>query len=350
MYKISQALLNWYDQHHRVLPWRTSPKNIKIGLRPTPYHVWLSEIMLQQTTVEAVKPYFEKFLKSWPDVFSLARASQDDVMKAWTGLGYYSRARNLKKCADQLVDQFDGVFPQTLKQLRSLAGIGEYTAAAISAIAFNQAVGVVDGNVERVVSRLFAITTPFPKAKLEVKEKTQNITPLERPGDFAQAMMDLGANICKPRNPLCQLCPLTAFCLARKTDRVDVFPVKPAKKLRPHRQGTAFVAISRFHKIYLEKRHDKGLLGGMTQIPNHFGVDDIPSVKNAPFAGDWQFSGQIEHIFTHFSLRLDVYLAENIDEKSVGNGWWCELSQLQHEALPTVMKKAINQALKDCFK
>ncbi|MHC5306661.1 A/G-specific adenine glycosylase [Bartonella sp. LJL80] len=350
MHKISTDLLSWYDRHHRVLPWRVTPVELAKGIRPDPYRVWLSEIMLQQTTVEAVKPYFEKFLKKWPDIFSLSKASQDEIMKAWAGLGYYSRARNLKACADQLVKEYDGIFPQSLKKLRALAGIGDYTSAAIAAIAFSRSVAVVDGNVERVVSRLFTIDTPLPKAKVEIKEKTQEITPIERPGDFAQAMMDLGSSICTPRNPACIICPLEQSCGAKAENQPEHYPVKAPKKARPARMGAAFVALSDDNQVYLEKRHDQGLLGGMTQIPNSFGPDDDEMPCTPPFAADWQLKGQANHIFTHFSLTLDVYLAKNVDKKLAGNGWWCPVDMLGQEALPTVMKKAITTAIALRFK
>ncbi len=230
MHEISSRLLSWYDQKHRHLPWRITPDEQARGIRPDPYRIWLSEIMLQQTTVEAVKPYFQKFVKLWPDLSSLAKASQDDIMKAWAGLGYYSRAHNLKNCAKQLVENYAGQFPQSVKALRTLSGIGDYTAAAIAAIAFNQPIAVVDSNVERVVTRLFAITSILPKAKIEIKEKTQEITALNRPGDFAQAMMDLGAAICTPRKPSCYICPLQTLCQAAKMERAESFPVKAPKK------------------------------------------------------------------------------------------------------------------------
>ncbi|WP_273717666.1 MULTISPECIES: A/G-specific adenine glycosylase [Bartonella] len=350
MYEISSHLLSWYDQNHRHLPWRITPKEQKQGIRPDPYQVWLSEIMLQQTTVETVKPYFKKFLKLWPDLSSLAKASQEDIMKAWAGLGYYSRARNLKKCARQLVENYAGQFPQSVKALRTLAGIGDYTAAAIAAIAFNHPVAVVDGNVERVVARLFAITSILPKAKAEIKEQTQKITALNRPGDFAQAMMDLGATICTPRKPSCYICPLQSLCKAAKMQQTEAFPVKAPKKERPSKTGTAFVVLNKKRQIYLEKRQTQKLLGGMTQIPNNIGMNNENGLQNAPFTANWQFKGQITHVFTHFSLKLDVYYTEDIHEMNCDNGWWCNIQHLAKEALPTVMKKAISIALPNSFR
>ncbi|MBX4336119.1 A/G-specific adenine glycosylase [Bartonella raoultii] len=350
MYEISSRLLSWYDQKHRHLPWRVTPEEQTKGIRPDPYHVWLSEIMLQQTTVEAVKPYFKKFLKLWPDLSSLAKASQDDIMKAWAGLGYYSRARNLKHCAQQLMENYGGQFPQSVKALQTLSGIGDYTAAAIAAIAFNHPVAVVDSNVERVITRLFAIASVLPKAKAEIKEKTLKIIALNRPGDFAQAMMDLGALICTPRQPSCYLCPLQNLCRAAKMQKTESFPVKAPKKERPLKTSIAFVVLNHKRQIYLEKRQGKKLLGGMTQIPNNIGIDDENGLQSAPLNANWQFKGQITHIFTHFSLKLDVYYTDNVHKMNRKNGWWCDIQHLAEEALPTVMKKAISVALPNSFK
>ncbi|WP_019224050.1 A/G-specific adenine glycosylase [Bartonella rattaustraliani] len=350
MHEFSLHLLSWYDEKHRNLPWRITPEEKKQGICPDPYRVWLSEIMLQQTTVEAVKPYFQKFLQLWPDLSSLAKASQDDVMKAWAGLGYYSRARNLKNCARQLIENYGGQFPQSVKALRTLSGIGDYTAAAIAAIAFNHPVAVVDSNVERVVTRLFAITSILPKAKTEIKEKTQEITSLNRPGDFAQAMMDLGATICTPRKPSCSLCPLQSLCRAAKMQKTEDFPVKAPKKERPSKTGTAFIILNEKEQIYLEKRHGKKLLGGMTQIPNSIGKNSENALQHAPFTAHWQFKGQITHIFTHFSLKLDIYSTNNAHKMKCENGWWCDIQHLSQEALPTVMKKAISVVIPHSFK
>lgn len=350
MRNISDNLLSWYDCHHRLLPWRVAPSYLLNGEKPEPYRVWLSEIMLQQTTVEAVKSYFEKFVKKWPDIFALAKADQEEILKAWAGLGYYSRARNLKACAVKITTDYNGIFPHSVDQLKKLPGIGDYTSAAIAAIAFNQPVAVVDGNVERVVSRIYTITMPLPKAKVEIKKRTQAITPVKRPGDFAQAMMDLGASICTPRDPSCMICPIEMACGAKKQGQAEKYPVKVPKMPRPERVGVAFIAIDKNDRIYLEKRHTSGLLGGMTQIPNCFSADKRYSVADAPFGANWQFSGQAHHVFTHFSLTLDVYLAKNVERKDAGNGWWCPVDALQEEALPTVMKKAIKVAIPDSFK
>lgn len=349
MNRISEKLLVWYDQYHRKLPWRIAPTDLLEGKKPDPYRVWLSEIMLQQTTVEAVKPYFNKFINRWPDVFALAKADMEDVLKAWAGLGYYSRARNLKSCAEKLVGEYCGVFPKSPKCLKTLPGIGDYTAAAIAAIAYNEPVAVVDGNVERVVSRLFTVKTEIKKAKREITAKTQEITPLRRAGDFAQSMMDLGASICTPREPHCMICPIEDLCRARSEDNPETYPVKAAKIARPERTGVAFVAISANNEIYLEKRHMSGLLGGMTQIPNSFSAKNNYTISEAPFLANWSLQGKARHIFTHFSLTLDVYSAKNVEKLVAGNGWWCPIHQLGDEALPTVMKKAISIALPEIF-
>lgn len=343
-------LLDWYDRHHRILPWRVTPPERAQGTRPDPYRVWLSEIMLQQTTVEAVKAYFIKFIERWPDVKALSRASLDDIMKAWAGLGYYSRARNLKACADRTVAAYGGHFPSDPAQLRALPGIGDYTAAAITAIAFDRPQAVVDGNVERVISRLFCIKTALPAAKKEIRRQTQAITPLSRPGDFAQAMMDLGAAICTPRRPRCFICPLNTLCSALKQDEPKSFPVKAPKADKPVRTGIAFVAISENRRIYLQKRSVKGLLGGMSEIPNHFAPGASKTdLSLAPFSATWLYQGDIRHVFTHFTLSMSVYKAENLTEKPREKGWWVKTEDLDGEALPTIMKKAVAKAVPTAF-
>lgn len=350
MKDFSEKLLFWYDRHHRDLPWRIAPDDLKEGKKPDPYRVWLSEIMLQQTTVEAVKPYFKKFVKQWPDIFALAKADLEDVLKAWAGLGYYSRARNLKSCAEKLVTDYRGVFPKSPECLKTLPGIGNYTSAAIASIAYDKPVAVVDGNVERIVSRVFTIKTEIKKAKNEITEKTTIITPQTRAGDFAQSMMDLGASICTAREPHCIICPVESFCGARREGDPYIYPVKAAKLARPERTGLAFVAINRHNEIYLEKRHMSGLLGGMTQIPNVFSEKNTYTISDAPFPGNWLSKGQARHIFSHFALTLEVYMAQNVEKIGAGNGWWCPLYQLPREALPTVMKKAISVVFPDIFK
>jgi len=357
----AEKLLAWYDRHHRILPWRVTPDDHRQGVLPDPYRIWLSEVMLQQTTVEAVKAYFLKFTGLWPNVQALADATEDDVLRGWAGLGYYSRARNLKKCADMVATQYGGQFPQSVEGLKQLPGIGDYTSAAIAAIAFDIPAAVVDGNVERVVSRLFAIKTMMPQAKVEIRRFTEQLTPQIRPGDYAQAMMDLGATICTPKKPACILCPLNDNCAALLEGEPELYPVKAPKKARPVRYGAAFIIVSPQGEVYLRKRADKGLLAGMSEVPNSDWIaadesatpEHLAQLTNAdlaPFAAQWQPNGSITHIFTHFELRLSVYKADVTSVPPSNNSWWVAQSSLSEEALPTVMKKAISAALPDAFK
>ncbi len=345
---IAARLLAWYDRHHRDLPWRVAPDAIKTGKRPDPYHVWLSEIMLQQTTVEAVKPYFRKFVAKWPDAHSLAAADSEDIMKAWAGLGYYSRACNLKKCADRLVAEHGGRFPDTEEGLRALPGIGGYTAAAVAAIAFGRPAAVVDGNVERVVTRLHAIETPLPVAKREIREIAAALLPTDRPGDFAQAMMDLGATICTPRKPACLPCPLRDDCQAGDDGDPERFPVKAPKPIKPLRRGAAFVAVRGDGAILLRKRGEIGLLAGMTEIPTTAWTarsDGVVTADGAPFPASWRSAGAISHVFTHFALELAIFRADVSDRAAPRGYWWAPSVEIHEEALPTVMKKAIEAAI-----
>jgi A/G-specific adenine glycosylase len=346
--RIATLLLEWYDVHHRELPWRTAPSDLKRGIRPDPYRVWLSEIMLQQTTVEAVKPYFRAFLEKWPDVEALAAAKTEDVMKAWAGLGYYSRARNLKVCAETVASLPGGRFPDSEDGLRALPGIGPYTAAAIASIAFNRPAAVVDGNVERVVTRLFSIATPLPQAKVEIRVHVERMLAAARPGDFAQAMMDLGATICTPRRPRCMLCPLRSDCSAVVSGDPEFYPVKPAKAERPQRRGAAFVAVRSDGAVLLRKRPGKGLLGGMTEVPTTdwtSRVDGATGADSAPFAANWQRVGSIAHVFTHFALDLDVFRADVLANPAPDGHFWSAAADLAGEALPSVMKKVIEAAI-----
>ena len=346
------ALLAWYDRHHRDLPWRTGPSDIRAGVRSDPYRVWLSEVMLQQTTVQAVKAYFDKFTRLWPRVEDLAAAPTEDVMTAWAGLGYYARARNLKKCAEAVAADHGGRFPETEEGLRALPGIGAYTAAAIAAIAFEEPAVVVDGNVERVVTRLYAIETPLPAAKTEIRARTAELRDASRPGDFAQAMMDLGATICTPRRPACALCPVREHCRAVKQGDPEYYPVKAEKKTKPVRVGAAYVALGPGPSLYLERRAPEGLLGGMTEVPGTRWTareDGATDLSGAPFAADWQPAGSVTHVFTHFELRLSVYRAE-LSSQANGHGWWQPVGKLDEAALPTVMKKAIGAAIPGVFK
>ena len=350
---IGNNLLDWYDGAARRLPWRIAPSDRISGTVPDPYRIWLSEIMLQQTTVATVKSYFEKFTNRWPTVHDLAAASEDDVLKARAGLGYYSRARNRKKCADMVVRDHSGQFPADLAALRALPGIGDYTSAAIAAIAFNMPAPVVDGNVERVFSRLHAVETPLPKAKEEIKALVVQALPAARPGDFAQACMDLGATICTPKRPSCLHCPVRSFCAAQKDHDPETFPVKPAKKQKPLRLGAAYVVTSKAGAVLLEKRVSKGLLANMAQVPTtdwNARKDGATDLSGAPTTKTkWRECGEINHVFTHFSLRLTVWKTATADG-AIEPGttqWWSGADKLQDEALPTVMKKVIACALPD---
>lgn len=343
---IAEPLLDWYDRHHRELPWRVSPRDFARGTLPDPYRIWLSEVMLQQTGVQTVKAYFLDFIEKWPTVEALAAASTEDVMKAWAGLGYYSRARNLKVCANR-VAVLGGQFPDTEEELRDLPGIGPYTAAAIAAIAFGRPAAVVDGNIERVVSRLFSIATPLPQAKVEIRAHVARMTPVTRPGDFAQAMMDLGATICTPKKPRCMLCPLRNDCDATISGDPEFFPVRAVKTAKPQRRGAAFVAVRSDGAILLRKRPDSGLLGGMTEVPTTSWtarIDGETTPDSAPFAGNWHKTGQISHVFTHFSLELEVFRTET-DVAAPSGAFWSLPADIAGEALPTVMKKAIEAAI-----
>lgn len=350
---LALELLDWYDRHHRNLPWRISPPMAARGIRPEPYHIWLSEVMLQQTTVQAVKAYFAKFVTRWPTVDALAAAPSEDVMAAWAGLGYYARARNLKKCAEAVASLHGGRFPDTEDGLRSLPGIGDYTAAAVAAIAFNRPAAVMDGNVERVISRLFAIDAPLPSSKPTMKARVAELTPIDRPGDFAQAMMDLGATICTPKRPACALCPFRGDCRALDGDDPERFPVKAAKKEKPIRQGAAFVAVDMDGKVLLRRRVETGLLGGMTEVPTtawNSRKDGETGPSAAPFSAEWQSCGTVTHVFTHFELRLSIYRFHGPAPEGVDvHGWWEDVANLDAQALPTVMKKAISQAIPEAF-
>jgi A/G-specific adenine glycosylase len=344
---LSSPLLAWYDRHARTLPWRIGPAARRHGERQDPYRVWLSEIMLQQTTVKAVLPYYMTFTHRWPDVFALAAANDDAVMAAWAGLGYYSRARNLIACARQIRDNHDGRFPGKAADLARLPGIGAYTSAAIAAIAFDEPVAVVDGNVERVIARFFAIETPLPVAKADVCKQLAPMVPPDRAGEFAEAMMDLGATICSPRGPACSLCPLAGGCRAFGGGRQGEFPVRPAKKQRPTRYGEAYVAIRDDGAVLLRKRPPKGLLGGMAEVPGTVWTELRQSEDAAPIAGNWQISARdVEHTFTHFHLVLNVRHARFAMATAVPDeAWWSPAEALPYEALPSVMKKAIEAVL-----
>lgn len=335
----SQELLAWYDVAHRRMPWRA-----EAGEVADPYAVWLSEIMLQQTTVVTVKSYFEAFLCRWPCVSDLAAADLDDVLHGWQGLGYYARARNLHKCARVVADEFKRQFPDTEEALVKLPGIGPYTAAAIAAIAFGRVTVPVDGNIERVISRLYMITEPLPGSNPRIKMLASAAVEPERPGDFAQAMMDLGATICTPRRPQCGVCPLSGGCDAYASDRADQFPKKAPKKPKPTRRGVAFWAVREDGAVLIRRRPEKGLLGGMMEFPSTDWTEtnwtEESALKFAPGKlQSWRrLSGTVRHTFTHFHLELAVLVGQ-INSQDPGLGTWCPVEKLSDFALPTLMKK-----------
>ncbi|MDZ4307931.1 A/G-specific adenine glycosylase [Allopontixanthobacter sp.] len=335
---IPAALLGWYDRHARALPWRAPP-----GMpAPEPYRVWLSEVMLQQTTVAAVKPYFAHFLARWPDVAALAAAPEADVMAAWAGLGYYSRARNLVRCAREVAAM--GGFPDNEADLRRLPGLGAYTAAAVSAIAFGQRAVVVDANVERVVSRLFAIAQPLPGSRRKIAEFAENITPGTRAGDFAQAMMDLGSGICTTRDPNCLLCPLSGHCAARAAGNPADYPVKAPKAVRPVRQGAAFW-IERGGAVWLVTRQGSGMLGGMRGLPDDGWAAASDGTGEPPLAGEWEAAGLVRHTFSHFALELSVRRLRSGVPNLAAEGEWWPIERLPDAGLPTLFAKAARLAL-----
>ena len=336
----AERLLDWYDRAARDMPWRVGPMERKAGARPDPYHVWLSEIMLQQTTVAAVTDYFRRFVTRWPTVSALAAADDADVMAAWAGLGYYARARNLLKCA-RAVDADGGRFPATEGELRALPGIGPYTAAAIAAIAFDQPETVVDGNVERVIARYRAIATPMPAAKPEIRAAASRLTPTKRPGDYAQAVMDLGATICTPTKPACMICPLEGTCAARRLGNAETLPAKAAKKLKPTRLGHVYVMIRTDGALLLEERPAKGLLGGMMGFPGSDWSEEDPGPK-PPIAADWTPSPEtVRHTFTHFHLTLTVHVGEADADAVPDVGRFVPQRDFTDRSLPTVMRKGV---------
>lgn len=349
----SATLLAWYDRYGRKLPWRAPS-----GETADPYRVWLSEIMLQQTTAKTVAPYFAKFLARWTDVHALAAASLSEVLSAWAGLGYYARARNLHACARVVVERHGGKFPQSENTLRELPGIGPYTAAAIAAIAFDAPATPVDGNIERVVARLFAVSAPPPQAKTELQRLARTMTPRHRAGDFAQAMIDLGATICTPKRPACALCPWVESCAGYRTSNPAQFPQRRLKRAGTLRRGAAFVALREDGFVLVRTRPPKGLLGGMTEVPTSEwspdfddarASDDAPrlhsAVRHAPC--EWRrIPGVVRHIFTHFPLELSVYVTElPIDTAASAGTRWTKIADLGAKALPTLMRKVVAQAI-----
>ena len=337
-------LLRWYDANARELPWRVAPAERLAGVTPDPYHVWLSEIMLQQTTVVTVKAYFLKFLQRWPSIEDLAAAEDADVMAEWAGLGYYARARNLLKCARVVTKEHGGQFPKTEKALLKLPGIGPYTAAAIGAIAFDRPTTVLDGNVERVMARLYRVAEPLPAAKETLRAYAAGLTPNKRAGDYAQAVMDLGATVCTPRNPVCGLCPWRSGCLGFREQDAQSYPRKLPKKAKPVRFGVAYVLIRDDGAVLLERRPDKGLLGGMLGWPgSEWAEGPVDSTPPAP-AGWQELGAEVRHTFTHFHLRLKVHFARVSGETTPDRGEFLERNHYRPADLPTVMRKVWNLA------
>jgi len=346
--EIKAALLAWYDRHARALPWRVAPQARAAGTRPDPYPVWLSEVMLQQTTVAAVRGHYARFLELWPDVAALAAAPEAEVMAAWAGLGYYARARNLLACARTIVRDHGARFPATSAALRALPGVGPYTAAAIAAIAFDEPATVVDANVERVVARLFALHTPLPAAKPALTMLAARLTPALRPGDHAQAMMDLGAMLCTPRAPDCEACPIAAFCMARAQGIAAALPRKAGKPEKPTRLGFAYVARRADRALLLERRPPRGLLGGMLGWPGSDWGDD--PVDAPPLGADWrELPGEVRHTFTHFHLRLRVWFAEVPIGANPDRGHFIPASEFAPAAMPTLMRKVWRHAQAPIF-
>jgi A/G-specific adenine glycosylase len=339
---LPELLLAWYDIHARVMPWRAQK-----GEKPDPYRVWLSEIMLQQTTVATVGPYFQKFIKKWPTLNDLAMAELDDVMKMWAGLGYYRRARLLHQCAGQVRDDFGGVFPDTEAALQKLPGVGPYTAAAVASIAFGRSANVVDGNVERVMARLFSIDVPLPKGKAKLREAAAVLVPEKLCGDYAQALMDLGATVCTPRSPKCGACPWRRFCSAFDAGIQETLPRREKGDAKPVRRAVAFVLVNSKDEVLLRRRPPTGLLASMMEIPSSPWIEGkMPSLSRAkkfsPCAAEWRLcEGGVTHVFTHFTLELAVAVASC--EKAV-EGHWVGVEKLDDEALPTVMKKIVSHA------
>ncbi|MBW7920911.1 MAG: A/G-specific adenine glycosylase [Rubellimicrobium sp.] len=342
---IGTALLRWYDGAARVLPWRVPPALSRQGVRPDPYHVWLSEVMLQQTTVEAVRPRFARFVTRWPALAALAAADEAGVMGEWAGLGYYARARNLIACAGVVMRDHGGTLPQTRDGLLTLPGIGPYTAAAIAAIAFDAPETVVDGNVERVMARLFDVQAPLPGAKRALAALAATLTPQARAGDHAQALMDLGATICTPRAPDCGACPLVGYCAAFARGTAADLPRRQKKAARPLRRGLAYVGRRADGALLLETRAKAGLLGGMTGWPGSDWTDD--PVPAPPVPGDWrQVAGEVRHVFTHFELRLAVFTARLPPDCAPLRGAFVPSGDFDADTLPTVMRKVWELACK----
>lgn len=338
---VTSDMLDWYDVHARDLPWRVGPADRARGCVPDPYRVWLSEVMLQQTTVAAVRDYFHRFTHRWPSVRDLASAADGDVMGEWAGLGYYARARNLLKCARLVADEHEGVFPNRYDDLIALPGIGPYTAAAIAAIAFDRPETVLDGNVERVMARLYDVHTPLPAAKPVLMELATDLTPLGRPGDYAQAVMDLGATICTPKSPACGICPQRDRCAARLAGTAGDLPKKSPKKPKPTRHGIVYLGYREDGAWLMERRPDKGLLGGMLGWPGSDWAD--AAAEAPPVCAEWtDMPGEVRHTFTHFHLILSIRTAVLPIACTPERGHFIDRNDFRPSDLPTVMRKAFD--------
>ncbi|VBB69859.1 A/G-specific adenine glycosylase [invertebrate metagenome] len=343
---IAERLLAWYDRNRRILPWRARP-----GEQLNPYRVWLSEIMLQQTNVTTVKPYFHTFIAHWPTITDLAKADLNDILTAWAGLGYYARARNLHACAQSVVTTHRGIFPADPKILQQLPGIGAYTAAAIAAIAFGRREIAIESNIKRLVVRLFAITELPAVARIHIHTMADALTPDCRCGDFIQAAMDLGAMLCTPRRPTCMLCPLRADCMAFQQGIADSLPARTDRRERPRiRHGIAFLIACKEGAVLLYRRPPKGLLGGMMEVPSTpwriepWSLEDAAHI--APLSLSWRLlPGTVHHIFTHFQLNLRVAYGQT-SRHLVTNGLWVALEQLDAQPLPSIMRKVLIHALR----
>lgn len=340
-----KKILDWYDKHQRRLPWR-AVSNGKVTETPNPYYVWLSEIMLQQTTVVTVGPYFEKFTSIWPSVHDLAKAEKEEVMHEWAGLGYYARARNLHKCAQVVSNDLDGTFPKEQQELEKLPGIGGYTSAAIRAIAFNKPANVVDGNIERIMARIFAIKGPLPDSKKKLKELAGYLSDgrEDRPGDYAQALMDLGATICIPKSPKCVLCPVGDMCEARKIGIAETLPAKKPKKAKPQKFGILYWIKNESGDVLFERRPDNVMLGGMIGLPTSYWQSEKPknSIKSAQ-----NLDLKVKHSFTHFDLTLEIIAAQNLTKSQMSkilpenDPIWVSQSKIGDLGVPTLFKKAV---------
>ncbi len=346
--QLSIDLRQWYLKNHRLLPWRAEP-----GQCVDPYKVWLSEIMLQQTTVATVKSYFLKFIEIWPSLDDLADSSQEEVLAQWAGLGYYSRARNLHKCAQIIQNDYGGKFPETEAALLKLPGIGAYTAAAITAIAFQKRAVVVDGNIERIVARLFNIETPLPQAKVDIKLATANITPDKYSGDFAQGMMDIGASICTPKAPKCLLCPISSYCMAKKIGKAETLPKKEPKKVKPVRRAYFYWIENKEGEVWFIKRPEKGLLGGMPALPstnwdsakeNGKKFEEAKAELHQDIAiKGIEAKGQITHVFTHFKMEAKLICIKKEELNDFPNeGYWVSEKDVDGLGLPTLLQKVIS--------